>query len=534
MAAATRAGSSPTPGRTGPHESGPDESGPHETGPHETGPNETGPHETGPHETGPHETGPHETGPHETGPHETGPHETGSPTMYVRDFYGRRYHVGAGARELTGHSRRRQLWSAWACMAAVSPLQYAFGLAALGLGAAHGWGQVATMWLFATFVVCQAGVMVPVAYLRVGRLASPAHLSVTGGVLAAIALVALGNSSSLLVAFLGYSVVGGVGAGLVYAAALSTAGRWYPDKRVAALGFVSGGFALGAVPTVALLAWFATAGGQALVLDAAAAAALALVVLFGRRLADPPVDWWPPVVDAQLWAVDRRLNPSLPHNLPAARSFAPGEAVRTGALPLMWAILCLVSAVSLFAVAFVASYAVHAHLGTTVAGVAVGLLAASNGLTRSVVGRLSDRFGRRAVLAAVLAVEGLAQLGLLACGESRVSVGFTVFALLAGVGGGSFYAIMGNLVLEYFGERSVWQNQALLYSAKAAGGLIGVGTAALLVASWGYPPVILGAGVTALVTAALVRLLRQPGRPCRRGWVPERPARQFDPGRYQR
>ncbi len=51
--------------------------------------------------------------------------------------------VGEDARELTGHSRRWQLWAAWACMVAISPLQYSFGSAALGLQSDRGWGAVA-------------------------------------------------------------------------------------------------------------------------------------------------------------------------------------------------------------------------------------------------------------------------------------------------------------------------------------------------------------------------------------------------------
>ncbi len=72
---------------------------------------------------------------------------------------------------------------------------------------------------------------------------------------------------------------------------------------------------------------------------------------------------------------------------------------------------------------------------------------------------------------------------------------FVLCAMFAGLGGGAFYAIMANLVLEFFGENSLLQNQAILYSAKAVGGLVGVGVAASLVAVVGYRPVFLGAGL---------------------------------------
>ncbi len=96
---------------------------------------------------------------------------------------------------------------------------------------------------------------------------------------------------------------------------------------------------------------------------------------------------------------------------------------------------------------------------------------------------------------------------------------FVVCAMFAGLGGGAFYAIMANLVLEFFGENSLVQNQAILYSAKAVGGLVGVGVAASVIAVVGYRPLFLGAGLLGVLAALSVRLLKQPGRPA----LPVRP-----------
>lgn len=438
---------------------------------------------------------------------------TSTATRDVCDIYGRHYRVGEHPHDLTGHSRRWQAWSAWACMAAVSHLQYAFGVLALGLRAAHDWSPVETMWLFALFVACQAAVAIPVALIHRARLASPSQLTVTGGVLSACALLTLAHAHGFVTVLVGYALLGGVGAGLVYSTCIATAAKWFPDNRVATIGFVTGGFAYGALPSIALLTTFASPRGQMAVLDVAAVVTLMTVTFAGRQLKDPPPQWWPPDIDAQLWAVNRRLNRSLPRNVPAVRSYAPGEAMRTGALPLMWLILALISAVSLFGVASMASYAVAAHLGVAVGGLATGLLAAVNGLGRSVAGRLSDTFGRRRVLAVVLVVEGVTQFGLALTGQVGSPWAFGFCATLSGVGGGAFYAILGNLVLEYFGENSLLQNQAILYSAKAAGGVGGVGGAALLISAVGYGRLFVAAGLIGLGTATMVRFLKQPGRP---------------------
>lgn len=439
----------------------------------------------------------------------------------VRDAYGRHYRIGESPERLTGHSRRHQLWRAWLCLAAISPLQYAFGFAVLGLPAAGTWGAVEAMWLLALFVVAQAGTAVPAAWLNRRRIISPAVVVVTGGVLAAAGLASLAHAEGLAHAALGYAGLGGVGAGLVYSTGVATAASWYPEKRVSVIGLVTGGFAVGAVPGIVALAAVTSAGAHVVVLDVLAAVALVVVTVAGVGLVEPPRFWWPGEIDAQSWAIDHKLNPSLPNNVPAVRDYAPSDALRTGALPLMWLIFALATAVSLFGIGFVAGAAVDAGLGMAAAGAALAGLAAVSGVGRPVAGRLSDSVGRSRVLALVLLLAGVAQFGLALSGHLGSAPGFVLSAVLAGLGGGAFYAIFGTLVLEYFGQSSVLQNQSVLYSAKAVGGIAGVGGGALLVSALAYSSVFVIAGVLALVAAGLVRFLKQPGHPA----LPARPQR---------
>lgn len=434
-------------------------------------------------------------------------------TREVSDVFGRRYRVGESAEELTGHPREHQARRAWLCLAAISPLQYLFGFAVLGLPAASDWGRVHTMWLLGAFVVVQAVTAVPAAWLARHRASSPAVAVVVGGVLAAGGLASLGHADGLAAAMIGYAGAGGVGAGLVYSTAVATAAKWFPDKRISTVGFVTGGFACGAVPSILALTLATSGRAHVVVYDVLAVVAVLVVTVAGARLVDPPSYWWPGDVDPQLWAIDSSLNHSLPRNAPAVRQYAPGDALRTGALVLMWLLFALISAVALFATGFVSGYALDAGLGMGVAGVAAAGLALVSGLGRSLTARLSDKVGRSQALGHVLLVEGLAQLGLALSGRAGSSVGFALCAMLAGLGAGAFYAIFANLVLEFFGHHDVLQNQALIYSAKAAGGIVGVGGGAVLVSQLAYAPAFAIAGAVALAAAGLVRLLRQPGRP---------------------
>lgn len=430
----------------------------------------------------------------------------------VRDVYGRLYRVGESPEQLTGRSRAWMLALPWAAMAAVSVLQYGYGAAVPALREAHGWGLGAAFSVLAVWVVFQAGAAFPAAWLRRHRHVSPSAFMVTGGVLCLLGLVALASSGSLAVALVGYGVVGGTGAGLVYATCVTTVSSWYPESRSRWIGAVSGAFAYGAVPFVVLFSLGMDGSDVRSILTATGVLVGAVVVGCGLLLRDPPECWWPAHIDPQQWALDRTLNPSLRENLPAVRQYSPGEAVRTPTLPVMYAILVSMAAVSLTGIAYLAVFVADAGFGPAVVAFAVGGLAAVNGAGRTLAARVSDRLGRRRTLTAVLAIEALAQFGLVLASLSGSAAVLVTFALLAGLGGGAFYPLFGSLVLEYFGERSAMENQALVYSAKVFGGLVGIGMGALVITAYGYEAAFTAAGCLGLVSVGLTRLLRKPGR----------------------
>lgn len=431
----------------------------------------------------------------------------------TRDVYGRLYRVGESPEQIMGRPRILMLVLPWVAMGAVSVMQYGYGVAVPALREAHGWSLVQAFSVLAVWVAFQAGVGFPAAWLRRRRAVSPAWLMVAGGVLCLLGLVALGQAGNLAVALAGYGVVGGTGAGLVYATSVTTVSSWYPESRSTWLGAVTGAFAYGSLPFVVLFGLGMDAANAAGILTLSGLVVGVVVVGCGVLLSDPPPHWWPAHIDPQAWAVDRQLNRSLPENVPAVRQYSPGQVVRSGSLPVMYAILVSMAAVSLLGIASLASYATAGGFAAGVVVVAVGGLALVNGVGRTLAARISDRLGRRRTLAAVLAIEGLAQFGLVASAQSGLAGALVAFALLAGLGGGAFYPLFGSLVLEYFGEHSALENIGLVYSAKVFGGLIGIGAGAVVVTAYGFAVAFAAAGCLGVLAAASTRLLHQPGRP---------------------
>jgi MFS family permease len=419
------------------------------------------------------------------------------------DFLGRRFEVGPTADELLGRPRAWMLRASWAAMAAIGILQYGFGSLVPSL-TGRGWAPPDVFWLLATWTVFQAAAGFPVAYLRErGRLA-PRTAMVAGAVLLPLGPLALAYGSEL-VALLGYSVLSGTGAGIVYATCSSTVAKWYPERQAAKVSLATGAFAYGSVPfAVAFL--FAPVSPA---LTGTAVLIFVVVLAAGALLVDPPAHWWPPEVDPRDWMLDRRRSP-----VRAVRQYSPREAMRTGVAPLMYLILFVASAVSLFDVTFLATMGASIDAAVAVVAVGTGVLLAANGAGRALAIRVSDRVGRSRVLSWVVGVLGLGQL-CLASAASTGSAAMLVFAtVLAGVGGGAFYPLFASLVREFFGDQSAGARatHAAVYSAKAFGGVLGVGAAAAVVPSWGFAPVLLLACALAGASSVLCMRLRQPGR----------------------
>lgn len=431
----------------------------------------------------------------------------------VRDLRGRAYRIGERPEDLIGCSRTWMLAFCWLAMAGVGVLQYGFGVALTALHVTGGQGLHGALWVLALWVVFQAGAAAPTAVLSHRFALTPARAVPIGAVLCAAGPLTVAFTDSLVMTILGYSVLSGTGAGIVYATCTATVAKWYPEKRASRVGLVTGAIGCGAVPFIAAFAVFLTPENRPEVFTAVAVVMLVVVARCGALLQDPPQDWWPAEIDPRQWAIDKKLNHGLRNNVTPVRQHSPGEAVRTPAFAVMYLILIIAAAASLLSTVYVPIMAIHQGLSLGIAALAVGLLATVNGTGRSVAGRLSERFGRRQTLSAALLIQGCAQLGLVFSLALGLPAAFVVFAGLCGLAGGAFYPLVASLIADYFGEPSAARNFSLVYSAKMFGGVIGVGLPALLLASQQLSASFLAAGLLSLAAAVLTRRLHRPGMP---------------------
>jgi MFS family permease len=433
----------------------------------------------------------------------------------ITDGNGRIYRVGETPKDIMGRSRSAMVWLPWVAMMAVSVFEYGWGAAASTLEKVHGWSINDAFWLASIWAVFQAGVAFPAGRLREKNVVSAKTAMLVGALCSGLGYFTIANTDNLFLAFLGYSALGGTGAGLVYATCINMVGKWYPEKRGARTGFVNGGFAYGTVPFIFIFSYGFHASNFKLVLDLVGVYMLIVVAICGFLFRDPPKNWWPSEVDPLKWREgnNKKAAAKLAKNPPAVRQFTPREAIRTGMLPLMWGCLVIIGGVSLFGINFQVPFAKESGFGPFIVASSAGVLSVVNGTGRALVGWLSDRMGRRQTLTLVLLIAAVGQFGVLWAGESKNLVLFMVFAFVNGFGGGAFYPLFASLVPDYFGENNNASNYGLVYSAKLIGGVGGGGLAAAVVVAWGYTGAYILAGSIAVLAAVLTLFLRQPGQP---------------------
>jgi MFS family permease len=432
----------------------------------------------------------------------------------ITDSNGRVYRVGESPQDIMGRSRTWMVFLPWIAMMAVSVFEYGWGAAAGTLEKVHGWSLNDAFWLASIWAVFQAGVAFPAGRLREKGVVSARTAMLAGAICSGIGYFTIANSGNLFLAFIGYSALGGTGAGLVYATCINMVGKWYPEKRGARTGFVNGGFAYGTVPFIFVFSYAFHPGNFMTVLDLVGLYMLVIVGICGFLFKDPPKNWWPAAVDPLTWkGAGKGKSSTLTKNPPAVRQFTPKEAFKTGMLPLMWGCLVIIGGVSLFGINFQVPFAKVSGFGPFVVASSAGVLSVVNGTGRALVGWLSDKLGRRQTLTLVLVIAGVAQFGVLYSGNTHNLWLFMIFAFINGFGGGAFYPLFAALVPDYFGENYNASNYGAVYSAKLVGGVGGGGVAAAVVTAWGYTGAYVLAGCIALLSAGMTLFLKQPGRP---------------------
>lgn len=289
----------------------------------------------------------------------------------------------------------------------------------------------------------------------------PRLVIITGGLLIGIGLCFCGWATSVTQIVIGYGLLFGLGLGLAYGAGISTAIKYFPDKRGFAGGLVTAvyGFSSVIVPPIAqVLTQHYGIMNTFVILGTV----FALVIMFcGYFCERCPEDF-------------NRLNK---HGDEKTCIAVTGLTWRQMlASPIFWPMIALLmcGAVSAMMILSQAASIAQNEIGmnATSAAAAVSTIAFFNMAGRLVAGTLSDKLGRIGVLMFGLIFSALGLIVLMYSGQGDY-VFFYCGCILIGISFGTFMSIYPGFTADRFGAKYAGVNYGIMFSGFSVAGLMG-------------------------------------------------------------
>jgi MFS transporter, OFA family, oxalate/formate antiporter len=307
---------------------------------------------------------------------------------------------------------------------------------------------------------------------------------------------------SLLLLYVSYGMIAGIGLGVGYITPVSTLVKWFPDRRGLATGLAIMGFGFASMVASPIMNFLIETYGISNTFYILGASYFVIIFCSAQYLAPPKSGWVPKGMATSGDAVSKR---KLQSDL---RQLTANEAVRTRQFWALWVML-FINITCGIAILAVASPMAQELVGMSAAGAAtmVGIMGLFNGGGRIAWATVSDYIGRPNVYTIFFAFQVVAFFLL-----PNLTVGLLfsimVYLIMTCYGGGfaSIPAYIGDL----FGTKQLGAIHGYILTAWAAAGLAGP-----IFVSWvrettgsyqGTLVIFSGIFILALVVSLLIRL----------------------------
>ncbi len=344
-----------------------------------------------------------------------------------------------------------------------------------------GWTNSQAAWIFARAIFF-LGVSAAAAGPRLQKV-GPRRMATLGGLAFclgyAIAGLALGMHSLVLL-YLGYGLLGGIGLGLGYVTPVTTVAKWFPDRKGLATGMVIMGFGLGALFMSKILAPILLglfAGNLSPVFYSLAGIFIVLTLVPARFMVNPPATAEPTAPNAVVPKTAAT----------AAVDLTARQAILSGRFVLMWLVFFCNITAGIAIISFQSPLLqdrwrnVDGSLApATLAAWGATLIAVSslfNGAGRFLWGAVSDRIGRSWTFRVMLATEIAVFVGLMLTRSPWVFAVLVCWVLLCYGGGfGTMPAFIGDV----FGPKLMAAVYGAVLTAWGVAGVVGPQIVAVL------------------------------------------------------
>lgn len=297
-------------------------------------------------------------------------------------------------------------------------------------------------------------------------------LALIGGCCFAAGWIMAGFVNSIPMLYLTFSLVGGLGSGFLYNLSVSTATKWFPDKRGFANGLCIGCVGLSPLLFAPLGNYFIDAFGVAMSFKLSGLIFLACTVIFARFMQAPPEGWTP-----EGWH-------SLREEVIGTNDMTTRQMFRQPVFYVLFlALAMLASAGNIFTSHASGIGQEIADLSAGQAALQVGILAVANFLGRLAFGSVSDKIGRYPTLILAGCISAVTML--LIFPHVHDFFGFMVALCLAGACFGGTMVTFPALCADLFGSKHFGQNYSFLFAGFALSSFLGPFVAATILENTG-------------------------------------------------
>lgn len=403
-------------------------------------------------------------------------------------------------KEILGYSRWVTFIAAFFAMAIISPYEYAWSAIDKQVAVLYGWDEKQLGLMFTLFIILQSFGTLPGGVLR--DKFGPKPVTIISGLIAGLGLAACAWGKSLSFnTILILWCIGSFFVGFVYNVAVTTANKWFPDKRGLTAGLIAGAFSWGSLPFILPLSTIpkdAPPETFANVIYLMAGLIGGVVVVTAFFMKDPPTGWRP-----------AGFKPSKGAVRVTSHQFTMGEAICTWQFWLAIIAFVLISAAGLTAVAKIMNFAKHFNFGAEVAIFGATGISIMNGLGRPAMGWVSGRLGVENTMVGTYILAGIFSALALVLAMNGSGYGFVFSSVVAIFFWGPLFSLFPALIGNYYGDLAAGSNYGLLYAvAKGGGGIFGGYVAAWLIVSYGYETTMAIAAGMAIVAGILCIPLR--------------------------
>ena len=350
---------------------------------------------------------------------------------------------------------------------------YAWSILKVPFGTDFGWtaSQLSLNFTLTMCTFCVGGLLGSILARKIGvKIATVISAVLSGG---GMALTGFLNGNSIVMLYLTYALMAGLGIGIAYNVIISTVSAWFPDKKglctgALMMGFGASSLILGNVAN-SLFATNLSRKGTYVILGVALFVVLGLVSLFLKR----------PDADTVLPQPKSKGNNSA-EDFESA-DFSTKEMLKRFSFWRAFALLAFATAVGNSVISFARDLALSVGSSVALATSLVGVLAVCNGLGRIIIGAMFDALGRKKtmLIATVLTIVAAATT-LLAVVTGSVIV-CIIGLCLTGLSYGSCPTMVSAFVSAFYGQKHFATNFSVMncnlicasFMATACSSLIG-------------------------------------------------------------